>query len=1339
MEENRKEKGFLGNLENYTGVGSDFFFMKLDELGSLATSLALLPTQYLDEDMKRTGDTVVKYMEENEELKNVLREDILRRRGEIDRYVENNPVRGTVLRLGGGLVEQAIDPFQTAMNFAPGGFWINTITNSLDYAYENKVLYDKDISDYDSGDYLNLGIGAGMAAIGAKYQVKNKFDDPLYDVKIQRIYDLQASKEIAPLNKIVQANEEVKGTFDIKSSGEVAQRLSSGQTQSLPKGFHNGERVAKTIKDGTSKRLEQISNAYKNVEMANKYGKDPIIPTDTNRDIAVKGAVSEAMKPLYTEIELGQRQALGEMADKLVGWNIKNKKYDGITPIGDIIDETLDGVSDEEFVKICQNRNKNDKYKNLMPILSKWTKEAVEIKSQSQILDKEEGFYIDTLHNKQHLMADVYDLTSAETIDVELLARKRMDYIKGQLKNIGRNVPIDDITAKKYGLKKGGYFNLEEHPELLKEFYEDIYFTTKEYHKAIDSGVVEGKKMTLFEVALKWGNSNASGKKEYERILEKEIWKGKEKKIKNFFIYGEKKYKEILKKKKITKKEFFYKKAYKRNKANYEKILETKTLTEKEILFKNQFERQALENLESVFQGYEKKGRDIMKDIISTIADEKSGYNVFKNQFERFLDETESKNINPDKKKNTSLGFLMKIKADGDVEKAIKDSISSVKSSLKSIDKLKVKKYDELSLADKTIYNMKNTSAYKLLWGIRHLREAVPNIGIVNSGGNRLGFKRHCSYIRGMYEMGKVHYDLAKNIKNILDRDLSTITDPIERFETELFIRRVLENNYAFDKKHLLAKAGKIGSLISGSGQLVSDIHRITAAIRFTVKAMFDELPKMKWEEMSPTMRSVLKSNGIFDEISLKAFQEEIKVFKSQADFDDFVLNSNIEKGGKIKSIFEQFVDITGREFEPFEKDLTNMEGKGFISKLWLNSQMLFKRYSMGAFSRAWKNVTTYYDGEDILRYKFIKNKNFQWDSFSKSNWRNSVQGFGARNAINLMAMSALYWANTQAINWAQGKMFGTSSDEIVEAKFEALKTDAVPIVAEGLAEAMTDYIGYDIMFGGNSAFFSMFNNGYRALQRDVNSENLETYEKILYGLAYVALPQNIASGIDNLKFERNIPTKINTFSADAQFLWKHYYRKDAEYEQAMGEFPAAKAITESFNKITDWYSYFKKNPDKVYDVLGKGTEGDKEAMTILATGIMEMTEQSARNEHINFAFAHDDPMEREKILEEYGLDYISLLSNLDDDTRDMFHYIMAFQGVQDPLYLIQALEYINISKDKEKALYTLLDDYERQPFEVFKKRIEKNQNKRIEIAEREYADSTEGYIDFLTTLKKEI
>lgn len=191
-----------------------------------------------------------------------------------------------------------------------------------------------------------------------------------------------------------------------------------------------------------------------------------------------------------------------------------------------------------------------------------------------------------------------------------------------------------------------------------------------------------------------------------------------------------------------------------------------------------------------------------------------------------------------------------------------------------------------------------------------------------------------------------------------------------------------------------------------------------------------------------------------------------------------------------------------------------------------------------------------------------------------------------------------------------------------------------------------------------------------------------------------------------------------------------------------MGEFPAeklARGIKESFKEISDWDDYFHKNPNKVYDVLGKGTEGDKEAMITLASGIMELTEQSARSEHIDYAFAHEETVEREKALEEYGLDYKTLLSNLDSETRDLFHYIMAFQGVQDPLYLIQALEYINVSKDKKRALSTLLDDYEREPFEAFREKIEKNIEKKYEIAERDYEDSTEGYIDFLYTLRTEI
>lgn len=1285
MEERKENNSFLENIGNSIMNGADYFVTKIDDIGSFATGLALLPVEYLDEELE---GSVTDYLNENEEYRNFLAGNIRKRKEEIDLYTESNPVKGVFLRVGTSAIEEMVDPLQFGMNRMGTGFIMNGLTNALDYVREQKVIYGREISDFGVNDAIGIGMSVGMAGLASKFEVPDA-GKPLYDeIKIKKVYDIQTDKNKAPLDKIVEVKEEVGSVVDYKSAGEIVKRIESGQTQSIPQGYHNGKRILETIDKGTAKRIEQISEIWKSNEMDNKYKKNPKIEIDTNRDIAVKGAVAEAMKPVYSEIELGQRQVLGEIADKLVSWNIKNKKYDGITPIGDIVKETIEGISDDKLVKIFQNKNEDEQYKELSSLFHDLLKQAVEIKSKSQILNKDDGFYFDSVYNKQHLMNDLHDFIK----NPELLSNERANYIKGQLKNIGENIHLDDATAKQYGYKKGGYFNLEKNPELINEFYKDIHYTTQDHAEAFRKGVVKDKEKSLLDVAIKWTNSS-------------------------IYLEGKEKYNNILK-------------------------LKREEMTAEDLNFKNMFEQKALEKLESVFQGYEKPGKEIVEDVISTIVDERSGYNVFKNKFEKFIDEPESKFINPDPKKDIDIGFLMEIKADGEVKEAIKESIKSVKGSLKSINKIKPKNYDELNLADKVIYNMKNTAAYKLLFGIRHFRESAPNTSLVNSGGIKLGFKKQYSYIKGMYEMGKAHYDLSKNLDNILKRDLSSISDPFERFEVELFIRRNLENNYAFDKKHIIAKTLQKGSQVSGSGQLVSDIHRITAAVRFTTKAMFDELPKIKFEEMSPTMRSVLKSNGIDNEIALESFQKEISKFSSQVEFDDFILNTNIGKGGKLKSIFEQFIDITGREFEPFEKDLTNIDAKGILPKLWVNSQMLFKRYSMGAFSRTWKNATTYYDGDDILRYKFRKNNNFQWDSFSKSNWKNSIQGFGRRNGINLLKMSAFLWTQTQAINWAQGKMFGTSKDEMVEAKFEALKTDAVPIVAEGLVESMTDYVGYDIMFGGSSALFSTLGNTYNALKRDASAENLEPYEKIMYGLAYAILPQNISNGIDNLKFERNIPTKINTFSTDAQFLWKHYYRKDAEYEQVMGEFPAEKlvgGIKESFKEITDWDDYFHKNPNKVYDVLGKGTEGDKEAMITLASGIMELTEQSARSEHINYAFAHEEPAEREKALEEYGLDYKTLLSNLDSETRDLFHYIMAFQGVQDPLYLIQALEYINVSKDKKRALSTLLDDYEREPFEAFRERIEKNIEKKYEIAERDYEDSTEGYIDFLYTLRTEI
>ena len=54
-------------------------------------------------------------------------------------------------------------------------------------------------------------------------------------------------------------------------------------------------------------------------------------------------------------------------------------------------------------------------------------------------------------------------------------------------------------------------------------------------------------------------------------------------------------------------------------------------------------------------------------------------------------------------------------------------------------------------------------------------------------------------------------------------------------------------------------------------------------ALRFTSKAMYDEFPNMKYNDMTPEMRTILKNNGI-DEIALKDIQEGISQFKSYDD-----------------------------------------------------------------------------------------------------------------------------------------------------------------------------------------------------------------------------------------------------------------------------------------------------------------------------------------------------------------------------------------------------------------------------------------------------------------------
>ena len=1243
----------LGQVGNAIMNGADLAISKLDDLAGLATGLVLLPYEYLSGDK---GE-VTRYLNEQDEksgIKKQLSKNIRERRERLDEYVEQNLVKGTVLKVATGFIEQGVDPFQAIPNYVTNGFLANALLNTTDYLYEEKLISDRNITDFDLSDGANIGIGVALAGLTSKFEAED-VAKPLY-------------QEFTPsLDKIIKTNQDNEGNVLLrKEIADVVKRQESGQTLSFPKGFNNSENVAKTIDDGVIPRLRTIASAITNKDLNSQYEMHyaKTIPTKDGK-VKIKGAVVRAVKPIYTEVELGRAQALGEIADDLIGWLIKGEKYDGITPTGDIISEVTSRVNTEDFIRLVQGKSENPELKDLQNILHRYVNEFVSIKSGTDVSYKEKGFYLDTLYNKQHIMTELYNITGSTKNKILFDEDGAKAFIKGQLKDVGEKVFINGDEAIRYGLGKAGYYDIEENPIILKKFLYDINGTTKDVAKANRKGTLDFEKKTLFDVAFDWVNMT--------------------------------------------------------DKEKYIELINKKTRTEAEDIYVKNFQEEMMSKFEGVFKGYEQKPEEAMQNMIATIANERSGYNLLMDKFENFV--TAYKANEQSTNDIALLDFSMPHKQ----AKILKKEIDNFKG-LNAYNLVKEKLFEELEPDEKLMKGIKDFSAWKLLFGLRHLREATPNTSLINSGMYKLGFDTRYSYIKGNYDMAKVHYDLAKNVDAILKRDLSSISNPIERLEAEIFIKKISGNKNKF--KNFVNKI-TVGTLekaatIAGSGQTISDVHRTAGAIRFTSKAMYDEFPKLEYDKMTGEMRNILKSNGI-DESNLIKIQSEIKGFKSYENFLEFALNSNAEQGGKIKSLFEQFVDVAGREFEAYDKNFTKIEGSHPLTRIWLGTNLLFKRYSMGAFSRAYDNVSSYYDANDILRSRFSSPTTL----FKNWSWKGTKF-----HTSNLAKMSLFLGISTEAIRWVHGKAFGTPADEMVEAKYEALMNgDYVPIIADTMIDSLTDYVGYDVMFGGTPAIIGIIDDAYSALQRDATADNLKSYEKILYGIAHVLSPQNVSRGIDYLKFGRNITSKLNTWSEEAQFNWKTNYRDEALIEQSDGELPIMKFMS----NITNWKEWFDKNEDKAYEVTNFPEDTDKEVTKITATGIMEMTEESLRQDHINYSFSLDTVEEREKSLEQFGLDYKTQLNKLDPKIRDLFNYVMAYKDIKDPHYLTVALEEIVNSKDKIKTLNDFLDESDIPYFDNFARNIMEHEEKKKEIARRGYDDNLEGYIEFLQTLRNEM
>ena len=1322
-----EETNFIEHIGNAIANGVDYASIKIDKLAEETNRLMFLPAFFMDKELEQEFES---YMDEQSGYRKDLAYNIRIRREELDDYAVQNPVRGTVLRVTTPIVETVADPIQMAMNMTPmgglntfGRISLNVGENAVEYLLEETLINEKNIKDFGKNELIGLGTNAVIGGVTGYYS--KELTKPLYD----DIYKIKTNLEEPPLKRVIETNEKIGNDVDLKAQAEIKQRIETGQTQSLPKNYHNGERVLKTIKEGTVPKLKKIVKDSKETRLDGKYERTYKLEKTKKTDVNISAAYAEAMAPVYKDIELGKKQALGEITNDLRGWLVKysDNEYDGIIPSGDIIDEIEKVIPEDEFRKIIQGKSTESKYQELSKILNSMTNEAVSIKSKVEVIDKAEGYYFDTTFNKQKLETDLYDLDKYANTKQGFDNRK--EFIKTKMKNVG-SIELDEPTAKKYNLEKGKY-NLEEHPELLKEFYLDINKTTKGHKNAVNRDIIDEEVMTMKEVALKWIDMPDELKSKFNKLNEKTEFNNEELKTKYQIENSKTRYDEILEREKIsklTKKDKNFKNWYEKKYKELEEIKKAKELTEDEKTFLNNYTTTVLDKFEEILNGYEKKPREILEDIISTVSDERSGLNTLKGEFKEYTDEPITYKNNAVKKLDKETGFLTEILADQDPENLFKVNVQTAIKNLSSINDIRTRDFDQLGLADKTRYNIRNVAVYKLLFGMRYLIETFGNIGRVNSGMIDLGFKQKWAYTKGTMQMIKAHKVLSNDFNKILKKDLDSIKDPVEKLANEIYIRRTLENSYIF-KHNNLSKVLDKGAKLSAKGQLISDVHRIVMATRFTLNAMKDQFTKMTFDKLTPMMKNLLVANGIDDDIKLKGLQDQIKSFKTQFDFDNFILNTDIEQGGKLKSIFEQFVDINGREFEPFQKDLTSIEANNFINKLWVDSNLLFRRYSMGAFSRAWKNATTFYDGDGMLRYRFLEN--------GKLKLSNPLQGLSFRSvkkAGNFMQMSALTFGTVNAVSWLHGKMYGTSQDDITEAKLEAMKSEPLPIIREGIMDTFTNYIGYDVMFGGAPAIISVMKETSGALTRDMSAENLESWEKILWGFWHIVTPLNIGRGIDNVKFGKNIPNRLTTGSADAQFLWKYNYKQNAELEQLEGKLPAEKF----FNKMTDWWKYFKVNPKKAEEITGTNIDGkeNEEAIIAMATGIAELTEQSMRTDHINYAFAEDNPMERENQLKEFGLDYQSQLLNLEFQDRMMLNYALSFSGINDPMYIIQAMEEVNVAKDKKRAIYSLIDKDKIEMFEEYCRVIEENPEKRKEVARQEYSETTEGYIEFLTNLR---
>ena len=1197
--------------------------------------------------------------------------------------------------------------------YNPQGFIKNLawdiLQGVIDTTWEKTEIEGKEIKDFTKEDLKDYAYGAatsvaihGVTKVAGRYISKkiNKLKNSDVDASGNTISNAVEETPNTPL-EIIQ-NEVDKygpGATNPKAVIELAERLENGETIGVERGKNFSQEVDDFYTNVTEKRIEKIhkeelsrQNTIKNKESNAKFEErifnGEVPEKKIANDINAKDSLNKTLKPIKNKIKLNSKQLTAEYKSRLAYIHMENGGSGNFSRIGDLNELiiTENSINGKTFKGMI--RGYADIPENLLPYADEFrnlANEYTNLKYGSNLSQK--GYNFDIVYDKNQAMSNL-----KLAIDTDDLNAKKV-VVDGILKNTEKKVYLTEAQAKQFKVgDTAGIYTLNDH-NIIEKLRNDINGTTLDIRRNGNGKLVDYESKTWKDVAVQ--NAPLLEIDDYFKLKQKEI--------------------------------------------------DGKKLSKKNLEFIENYETKSMNWLDGFLDDINAEVDPVnsLNRIYKQVIDEKSGLNTLRDRLNGNYDRIEANH-------NTTTGKNMYVQNNRTLKEAIENETQHL---FELGADVSTRKFSDMSVSGKTMYNTRNLMMYKFLSNLNYLKEIATNKERINSGLIDLGFNERVGFLQSTKEMTRATKNVAKKYQNLKNIDLDTITNPLERLQIEAYIDKVMETEIdmrGYSKSNFLKNAGELGA----KGQTASDIQRIALAEYFTANAMYNEFTKFKIEDVTPTMKQVLFDIGIDDNVKLKAIQDDILSTNSVTGLIDVVKDRN--NTSTVKSLFQQFADINGKELNAFSGHTVGLKADSFVSRTWANFNGMFRMYNMNLLTRTFDRLTTYIDSDGFTRYRFLNDGKLSLNKTSftgLSEWKASSRIFNSGTTA-LQTAGLVY-----GVGWLTGKITGTSKDEMIEAKMDALmhgeiKDTILDVVTTGLV----DNTGLEITMGGENVVASFFNQNFKGLKRDMSS-NLSPIQKIVYGSLYLVSPNAVSRGIDNIKFEKNIPNRLDTASEYLKEKWKYEYKDKAQAEQDEGLLPieklglaglgllyesGKKAFDSVLKEKTDYQEYFEKHPEQAERFGEFKEDTPQEAKIALASGIMELAEYGARNEQLDEILSTADTVEeREQELKEYGMDYQTQLTKMDKNNKLVFHAVMSYTEIESPETIILAMNEFNELKTKEEReafLSNFIREDQVDDFNNFLDRVMEDKNKKMDsIYDRDYSYGTEGYIEFLQTLRNEM